>query len=410
MKRIEENYRNNAAQWPSGEWPQGGPPDSRRCQYQFEGGRRCGLPATDTGETPRCLFHAADGQDTPGQRELQEAVDRGAFLAEANLQGMDLSGMDLSGAQIPRADLSGANISRARLQAADLRDTNLQGADLSDASIQDADLTSANLARADLSRAELTDADLRGATLQGANLRETKIEGHTDLRGATLVDARLQGMYLDPQARMGEVTWTSPPGGLIHEDRAAHRARRQGDNRRALKLLLVSERTYRQIKHNYQEAGDYQTAGRFFIREMEAARLQMGLQTQDHPRAGWVQRAVWWVMYHASGYGEWPGRLAITGGLLILFFALLHAYVCGFDDGVVRGVQVGPGIEWDISPKGFLNFASAVYFSVVTFTGLGYGDIHPVNFAGRVVASIEVIIGITTMSLILITIVRRWSR
>lgn len=48
---------------------------------------------------------------------------------------------------------------------------------------------------------------------------------------------------------------------------------------------------------------------------------------------------------------------------------------------------------FDITNQGKLHFLDAIYFSIVTMTSLGYGDILPTG-AGRIIASLEVLSGI----------------
>jgi len=43
--------------------------------------------------------------------------------------------------------------------------------------------------------------------------------------------------------------------------------------------------------------------------------------------------------------------------------------------------------------KANISFGDSLYFSVITFTSLGYGDISPMGF-GKLVASIEVLLGL----------------
>jgi len=66
---------------------------------------------------------------------VEEAVECGANLGEADLYGANLREADLYG-----ADLCGADLSRANLCEADLRDANLSEANLRDANLSEADL------------------------------------------------------------------------------------------------------------------------------------------------------------------------------------------------------------------------------------------------------------------------------
>ena len=51
-----------------------------------------------------------------------------------------------------------------------------------------------------------------------------------------------------------------------------------------------------------------------------------------------------------------------------------------------------------------------VYFSIITFTSLGYGEIHPVGFAGKVAACVEIIAGLVMFGVLLSFIGNRFQR
>ena len=55
------------------------------------------------------------------------------------------------------------------------------------------------------------------------------------------------------------------------------------------------------------------------------------------------------------------------------------------------------------------DFLKALYFSTVTFTTLGYGDMHPFGVA-RVLAGTEALVGIFTISLFVFVFCRRMLR
>ena len=375
-------YLNNEERWPADEWPEGGPDHGERCQYEFGRATRCGLPrylGSEQAEA-RCIFHY-EGERDPGelQRQLEKAADRGALLWEADLEDARLFGAKLQNAQLMDANLQNAFLVRADLHDADLTDTNLEN------------------------------ADLRFTNLQGADLTDASLEGKVDLRRANLSNARLSGVQLDQQSRLDHVTWADDGSIVLRDEREARAARKEGKREAALPLFRTGEMAYRKIKQSYHESGDYQTAGEFFIREMECKRAQMSIGIAGHPQAPWYQRLAWWLMYRSFGYGERPWWLVEIAVLLVLIFATIQAYFCGFTD-TARNVQIGPGVAWPPTIGGVFSFLNAVYFSVVTFTGLGYGDMQPATGISKTLAGIEVVIGLLTMSLILITIVRKWTR
>jgi voltage-gated potassium channel Kch len=56
-----------------------------------------------------------------------------------------------------------------------------------------------------------------------------------------------------------------------------------------------------------------------------------------------------------------------------------------------------------------LEFFNSLYFSVVTFTTLGYGDISPVGVA-RFIAACEAFLGSFTMALFVVVFVKKMTR
>ena len=91
-----------------------------------------------------------------------------------------------------------------------------------------------------------------------------------------------------------------------------------------------------------------------------------------------------------AGYGESLSRWAVTCMAVLLGFAATYA--------VFNLIQ--PVINW----------FDYIYFSIVTFTSLGYGDVHPVGVAGKLVASAEILCGLVLFGLLLSFIANRAQR
>ncbi|MFP3904298.1 MAG: pentapeptide repeat-containing protein [Armatimonadota bacterium] len=364
-----QEYANSRDQWPDERWKSydGAPPDEARCQHEMYGEMRCGLPVFATGPDgePLCIFHFSGERDPEKLRgDLAEAVARGAHLWKANLEGCDLHRLDLRDAHLPRANLTNAVMTNIRTE----------------------------------------NADLYAAQMQGADLRGAKIEANADLRTADLSGARLAWAEISTGARIHDVTWAAE-GDVLEDER---QARRTHSPQERLELLQQCAAAYRQIKQNYQDSGDYQRAGDFFLREMECRRAQMSISTPGHPPAPLLTRFLWWLMYSICGYGERPFQIAKSSALLVLLFAVLHG-LAGIR--VPSGAYVvGPGLVWPPDIELVYGFFRALYFSVVTFTSLGYGDLQPGPALGKALAAIEVVIGVFCMSLFLVTVTRRWSR
>lgn len=103
----------------------------------------------------------------------------------------------------------------------------------------------------------------------------------------------------------------------------------------------------------------------------------------------WSLTALWLT----CGYGERPMRSVLFAIALIILFAIAYYFL----------PLVGP------SGPIRHNFPEALYFSVVTFATLGYGDIRLEGWA-KVLAALEALLGIFTMALFVFVFCRRMSR
>jgi uncharacterized protein YjbI with pentapeptide repeats len=133
------------------------------------------------------------------------------FLKGANLRGMDLRGRSLRKADLRKADLSGAilrgvDLRLADLREADLRGANLVGADLEKAQLNHAKLTGAVLLESCLRETEMIGAELEGnaVLLQGESgawdvdeERGTTVLSGSKMEGAKLRESRMRGAKLE---------------------------------------------------------------------------------------------------------------------------------------------------------------------------------------------------------------------
>jgi len=148
--------------------------------------------------------------------------------------------------------------------------------------------------------------------------------------------------------------------------------------------LLMAEDTYRKLRLTYSRQGEPEIAGEFFYRERVARRRQ-----RKPFRRIW-EYCTQEVLF---GYGERPLNVLLNSGLVIFLFTLIYSRSEALYHGASRS----------------FDFLSALYFSVVTFTTLGYGDYHPESWL-RFLAAFEALLGAVFIALLIVTLSRKLIR
>ncbi|MEC8381334.1 MAG: ion channel [Myxococcota bacterium] len=236
-----------------------------------------------------------------------------------------------------------------------------ESADFSGLYINRKNFFDCNLRRANFSKARLFKVGFDFSNLDEADFEEIILE-RVDLRrvqsasGLRLFHALYDGALLPDSKVLGDY--------CIYElevPRNPHKALE----------------TYHGLTKVYREYGFSMIASHYYEREMNIRReLATGLSK------------VWlFLLWAICGYGERPMRTFIT--FLAVIFGFAGLYVA---DG-------GPNPDNN-------NLPAALYFSVVTFTSLGYGDISPVGFS-RFLAAGESLIGFFMISLFVVVFCRR---
>ena len=82
--------------------------------------------------------------------------------------------------------------------------------------------------------------------------------------------------------------------------------------------------------------------------------------------------------------------------LLALIWALLYLFIAEIFPGSFNGLPQAPWLE---------NFSTATYFSFVTITTLGYGDISPVLPLARFLVTMEAIVGVFYMAIVVASLI-----
>lgn len=137
-------------------------------------------------------------------------------------------------------------------------------------------------------------------------------------------------------------------------------------------------RAYLQIEKLYDEYGFIAEASECFCRSMDYRRRL----ARRESKLRWL---FLWILKVTCRYGE-------RGWWLLI-------WVFGFIFSFGTSYRVFKLIEFSKENAGTPDFWDSLYFSVVTFTTLGFGDMQPICLAGRIVAGFEAIFGYAMLGL-----------
>ncbi|MBU7028632.1 MAG: pentapeptide repeat-containing protein [Theionarchaea archaeon] len=303
----------------------------------------------------KCPHEALDGKNVCYWHEERNNKD-----PEEELQSEDFKDLDLTEANLQEAFLVGVNFQRANLYLA-----NLQEAFLDLANLQEAFLAFADFQRAHLCGANLQEANLHLANLQEANLYLVKFD-----------DSNLW------QAKLDEIV-TSEREESYDE----------------------ASQIYRNLKNYFRNEGIYEKSGHYYYRE-KVVEKKIYRQKNKGKYFGSL------LLDLLCGYGEKPGRIIYSALTVIIISAILY-YGVGIEAYVIEGssfqvVKISYSSQFTVH-ENLENLVTCSYFSVVTFTTLGYGDFHPVG-ASRTIAMVEAFMGVFMLALFVLTMGRKMMR
>jgi uncharacterized protein YjbI with pentapeptide repeats len=288
-------------------------------------------------------------------------------LSGLDLSGEDLSGLDLSGYDLSRANMVHVKLTGSNLGWAKLVDTNLHKAVLTDCEMVGADLTGANLSECSAERAGLGATSLVGASMIGANLRhgtlsEANLTG-ADLRAATLEtcnirSADMTGATLTRADLQGADLQQSNVMGASFEVANLQRAR------------LLGIRNYTQANWIGTDIREIDLRGAYLIRRFISDENYL-YEFRSRSKYHAVLYRLWWL---TSDCGRSLLRWTLCVVAVTVLFAVLYAAT-------------------EVDYGRYRTLFSPLYYSVVTLTTLGYGDVVPASGQAQVIASIQAVLG-----------------
>lgn len=326
-------------------------PGSGLCQYIAHDGTQCNNRVSGT---EHCFWH-----DSSPEKDLSDV--------KGKLEAYALSGGYLKGLQLKRANLEDLNL---------VNHDHKNGYDLSGSDFYRANLRGAHFFNITLRNGSLMKADLRDANLHFGRFNETNLLG-----------VKLDGSKMD-HIELGD---------KVQQEKLAKLADMAGKRAEAIDFYEQAEEIYRNLRKAAEEQGLFSLGGRFIHSELTMRR-------HCHPLFS-INRLKSKCIDLFCGYGERPGNVVIFSLGLIFVCACLY---------FVLGLRFeGEHLQLNFTQGGFIEnvkgFLISLYFSVVTFTTLGYGDVTPLG-GSRPVAALEAFTGGFTMALFVVVFVKKMTR
>jgi uncharacterized protein YjbI with pentapeptide repeats len=279
---------------------------------------------------------------------------------------VDLEGANLKQMNLENANLSSADLKNANLTFANFKKANFAFGELDSATFSFANFEGANFSGANLENGYMEDANFTGAKFSGANFKNARL-ANSSFENAYLVDARLDGANLSAasfkNANVSSVIF---------------------DQKILWPLIRASGFNLKKLWHqryNILLDTTIRCKGINATTCYGSQRFKLFLQDQDFLEEflekKWGKQIffIWWFFADC-------GRSLVRWAGWSLAFALLFAIVfwlLGTDAFAAQHLE--------------FNFLTTFYYSVVTFTTLGFGDIIPKTSISALCVTAEVIFG-----------------
>lgn len=349
-----------------------------------------------------------------------------ADLSGASLDGVLLANYDLSGAIFRGASLRNSDLSMSTLIHADFNDADLTGANLRGTCLALADFTGADLKNADLSQSALPNNKRPDSVKRGPRFKDSSLVNAdltrcfcfaSDFEGANLQQARLPGANLEGANLAG-----NDLSELDFFGANLHRANLQNSSFQAASLreaclteanmqrsnltcadLRQADLRATNMTHSKVDGIIYSRKTQFRGIRLEgcygSSRFKRNAEDQDYIEE--------FKEAHPYYYGIWMGltdcgrsmiRVIAWSLCLSVLFGLLY-YSLGSSAFQINSED---GLQW--------NLFTALYYSVVTFTTLGFGDITPRTHLAAGIVMIEVVIGYIMLGILISILATKVAR
>ena len=267
----------------------------------------------------------------------------------------------------------------------------LDGINLKYADMKNANLVNVDMSGSDLTRSDFSGASMYGANLEGANLFKVNFED-ANLKSANLKNCDLLGADFS-NTKLNNVEWGNDY--KIINEKKAEAELSAGNYKQARDKYKEAEDIYRILKISLQKQTLGDDVGKFFEREMIVRRKQMPLYSP--------LRMISKLAHLTTGYGEKMGNIIYT----VLGIIMICSFLYGIEGVAYQERILGYWVT-DLPEYGiWATIGNLLYFSVVVFSTVGFGDIVPIGPLGKSIMIFEGIIGGVIIAVLMIALYKQ---
>lgn len=170
-------------------------------------------------------------------------------------------------------------------------------------------------------------------------------------------------------------------------------------NKHYKKAYENTAKAYRSIAVKFEKNNLSDYAGEYYYRSKKIE--NRALSGMDR-----IKSYIFWML---CGYGERPTYALITSIEIVLVFAIMYMFTGLACDGNVINYtdELSQGILF--VPNMYSDFLKSLYFSITTFTTVGYGDITPIGMS-TLLSGVEMLLGVTMVGIWTATLARKIIR
>lgn len=289
--------------------------------------------------------------------DLHHAEMNGAKLNGSNLQSALVDDAKLSETIWMNCHLEKACFNNSIMRHADFRDAILEGAFFVDTNLENSRFNSTEIKTVNFTLADLTDANFTGAVFGRVIMKDVKVN-KADFSNASFEEGRLHITELNNKTSFRDTLFRNC-------------------------LVSISETVDEKTAIGVLSQGVVNSAifadpvfGRKVRDQAWLNRWLANIELMRKPAwKYWLMKSWAWYWRFSSDYGRSIGRWAALSFVIVLLFGFLFC--------IPDGLKFGNGRRW------FTPF----YFSIVTFTTLGFGDVTPKMTWSEMAVAIEVMLG-----------------